>query len=162
MAAAAIAYAVGGIHVFNHRKVPARFPFAERRLMRVGMAPPANLSRKFDARPRGRIIGVRGMVRRGTVAILALNSGQLRRFGFTHKTRRQSITNGVTREAIWIRILMGRLERLKRVRVARVHFRIVNVSMALRACLRARVMRRRAGHSEKSVAVNRRNCCRPQ
>ena len=78
MTATATIDPAGGVHVLDDRRVSARFPLIISRMMRTGVAATANLAGQFPARAHRQIHFVCRVIRRRSMAILALHTRQLR------------------------------------------------------------------------------------
>ena len=107
MTSAAAVDAVGWIHVLDHARMRARFPFLEGRLMRAGMAAAADLRCYFEPWPHCGVVWISGVIGGWPVAILALDPFKLRSDRSTDEPGWDSIADGVTGQAAGVGFLVN-------------------------------------------------------
>ena len=165
MADAATPDVVGaGAHGLQHIRhdggVFAGRPFLKRRRVGISgmagaMAATANGGGDFNARPHGRVILAGGVVRRRAVAVFALHPGEQRCGRRAHEAGRQTVADGVARQAGGIGLSAQRHKRRadKGAGVRGVRLITTDAVMAGNADFGAGIFRSRAGDAEKRVAV---------
>ena len=146
------------VHVrLGYRSMTRTGPFFIGGILRTRMTPAANRGGNLNTRNHRGIIRVGSMVARRTVAILALDPGKLRGRAVIHKTGRQAVPNGVTRQTRCVLILPDLLQRFESLGVVGVLLRRVDRAVALNASWRTRILRRRPKDFEQSVGRSGRN-----